>query len=358
MRKTLIAFIVAALAGPSSAAAHGSDPSDARLREAAIAQQPPPTPPRPRAPRVTMQGRSDAREEQRETSTKNVRIGGSGILDISNMVGNVEISRGGGNEAVIEFTKVARARTQEEARSLLPLVTVEINSRGERAEIRTHYAGADSMRRHRNVSVAVNFRIAVPPNTRITARTISGNLRATDIRGELSLVTTSGNVEIGNAARVTSAKSTSGNVELFNIDSDVALDAGTISGDVRVRSAKARRMEISTVSGKVTVQDVDTERLAAQTLSGDVEFAGSLASGGRYDLKSHSGNVRVQVLGGSGFEVEANSWSGTVHSEFAIAGADAERRQGRRKTIRGVVGDGSAVVNITTFSGNVYLVKK
>ena len=365
MRKTPILFVVAALALPATAGAQGAASARRVVEVQAVQQQqPPPQPPPPPpparpgrpAPRVYIDREQDGREEQRETFSKTVRIGRTGILDVQNLSGNIEIVRGGGDDATIEVTKIARARTQEEARALLPLVTVEINNRADRADIRTLYT-QDEGHRRRNFSVSVNYMIRAPQGTRITARSLSGNLKATDIRGELALETASGNVQIVNAARVTKAKTLSGNVELTNIDSDAALDAGTMSGNVIVRQAKARRMELGTVSGSVIVQDVETERLNATSLSGNVEFSGKLAKGGRYELKSNSGNVKVTVAGDSGFEVDASSWSGAVHSDFNVGGSE-EPTRGRRKVIRGVVGDGSAVVNITTFSGNVHLVKK
>ena len=349
MRNTLI-LLVALMATPATPAL-----ADA---QAAVQQTPPPQPPAPPRPaqRIYADRGQEAREEQRETFTKTVRIGRSGILDVQNLSGNIEIMRGGGDEVTIEVTKIARGRTQEQARELLPLVTVEINNRGDRADVRTIYPH-DEMRGRRNFHVSVNYMIRAPQNTRITARSISGNVKATEIRGELALETTSGNVHIVDAARVTRAKTTSGNVELTNIDSDAALEAGTMSGNVIVRQAKARRMALETISGSVIVLDVETERLGATSLSGNVEFSGKLSKGGRYELKSHSGNVKLIVAAGSGFEVEAHSWSGGVHSDFNIGGSE-EPTRGRRKIIRGVVGDGSAVVTITTFSGNVHLGKR
>ena len=360
MRKTPILFVVAALAVPGTAGAQ-SAAGARRVVQVQTVQQPPPPPPTPPparpATRVYVDRGQEGREEQRETFTKTVRLGANGVLDISNLSGNIEVRRGSGSDVAIEVTKIARARTADAARELLPLVTVEINARGERAEIRTIYGDGQPVR-GRNISVSVNYSVTAPQSTRIRAVTISGNVIANDIHGELSLMTTSGNVVISNAARVTAARSTSGNIELTNIDSDVALEAATVSGDVLVRSAKARRMTLGTVSGQVVIENVTTERLGAQTFTGNVEFSGAFAKGGSYELKSHSGNVRVVVGGGSGFAVDANSWSGHVQSDFAIGGADNEPTRGRRKVIRGVVGDGSAVVNITTFSGNVHLVKK
>ena len=118
-------------------------------------------------------------------------------------------------------------------------------------------------------------------------------------------------------------------------------------------------MELSTISGKVTMQDVACDRVEAHSLSGDVEFGGAVMKGGRYEFNSHSGNVRLAVSGGGGYEVEANSWSGNVQSDVALSGGVRDAGRGpRRKSVKGVVGDGSAVVEITTFSGNVHIIKR
>lgn len=345
MRKLLALLVAAALGLPAFAGAQTPPP-------------PPPATPTPRpAPRVFVESRQESRAEQRETFTKTVRIGNNGILDIANLSGNIEVRRGGGNDAVIEVTKIARGRTTEDAQEMLSLVTVDITPRGERADIRANYAPVES-RQRRGVNVSVNFVITAPQGTRVRATTLSGNLRATDIHGELALTTTSGNVQITNAERVAAAKSTSGSVELTNVNSELALEAGTVSGNVVARSVKARRLTLGTVSGNVVAHDVQTERLAALAFSGNVEFSGTLAKGGQYDLKSHSGDVRLVVDRGAGFTISANSWSGGIHSDLSIEGAERASDRTRRKVLNGVVGDGSAVVNITTFSGNVYLSKR
>ena len=345
MRKVVV-VLVAALGFPALVGAQTPPPP------------PPPATPRPApVPRVMAEGRQDSRAEQRETFSKTVRIGSNGILDIVNLSGNIEVRRGGGNDAVIEVTKIARGRTTEAAQELLPLVTVDITSRGDRAEIRTNYAPVES-RQRRGVNVSVNYAITAPQGTRVRAVTLSGNLRATDIHGELALTTTSGNVQITNAERVAAAKSTSGTVELTNVNSELALEAGTVSGDVVARSVKARRLTLGTVSGNVVAHDVQTERLAAKAFSGNVDFSGTLSKVGQYELTSHSGDVRLTVPSSAGFTITANSWSGNIHSDFAIEGAGPASDRGRRKVVNGVVGDGSASVMITTFSGSIHLSKR
>jgi DUF4097 and DUF4098 domain-containing protein YvlB len=110
----------------------------------------------------------------------------------------------------------------------------------------------------------------------------------------------------------------------------------------------------------VQVEDVQCDRVEAHSISGDVEFSGALARGGRYEITSHSGSVRVGVAGNTGFELEANSFSGSVRSDLTLANMSTGDDRGpmRRRALRGVYGDGSAVLNVTTFSGSVVIAKR
>ena len=174
-------------------------------------------------------------------SRRSSGLAGSGELDISNMTGDITIVRGGGNDATIEVTKVARAQTVDEAGSCCRWSQVEINERGNRTEVRTLYPQQDNnvYRNRRNFNVAVHYMITAPAGTRLSARSLTGNLRATEITGELSLVTTSGNVQVTRARSVASVKSTSGSIEVTETDSQTPIEASTISGNITVRQVKA-----------------------------------------------------------------------------------------------------------------------
>ena len=93
----------------------------------------------------------------------------------------------------------------------------------------------------------------------------------------------------------------------------------------------------------------------SHSVSGSVEFGGTLAKGGRYELNSHSGDVRVVLSGATGFELEANSFSGSIRSDLPLK---MQGDVGRRRSVQGVFGDGSAVLSVTTFSGSVVISRK
>lgn len=301
------------------------------------------------------------RQEQTERITRTLNIGSSGELDLTNIAGDIVVRQAGGSEARIEIVKTANARTVEDARQMLGLVQVEVSERNNRGEVRTRYPSRNERgSERRNINVSVAYNVSAPPGTRLTTRSISGSIKVEGIKGDLSLETVSGDVDISNAARVTAAKSISGNVAVSDSTLDGSADIGTISGTATVRGVQARRLSLNSISGNIIIDNVTAERIDGQAMSGDVQFASSLAPNGRYELKSHSGDVRVTVSGNTGFELEANSWSGSVRADIAgleQRSADTSGRT-RRRELRGTYGNGSAILIITTFSGDAIVTKR
>ena len=306
--------------------------------------------------------RDDNREEQSETISRTLKVS---ELDLSNLSGDITITRGG-NSVQVEAVKIARGRTAEDARDMLQYVTVEIAERGPRAEVKAVYRGHEERsRERRNINVSVRYTVTAPAATKISARSLSGSLRVTDITGELNLTSLSGDVVVTNGEHVMTAKSTSGDVQLENVRSPIGLDASSVSGTLTVRNSRAPRMRLNTISGNLAVRDSVSERIDAQSISGDVEFVSPLERNGRYDLSSHSGTIRVVPTGDAGFELDATSFSGSIRSELTLTnqtqgGADYGRPGGggRTRSLSGTFGDGSALLDVSTFSGTVIIGKK
>jgi DUF4097 and DUF4098 domain-containing protein YvlB len=349
MRKTHFIVLAAVLGAATTA---GAQPSRDRIRDSARAV----------VENFTTVHYQQGREEQTDRQTRTLKLGANGELSLSNIAGDITVTKGNGSDTTIEIVKTARARTADEAKAQLGLVNVEITERNSRAEVKTEYPRNDQSgwgwgRRGINVSVAYN--VSAPAGTRLTINSVSGSIRVSDVKGDLSVNTVSGGVRLANAGRIASAKSVSGGVEILDTQIDGALEAQSVSGSVTLRKVTARRVNVGSVSGMVQVDDVQCDRVEAHSISGDVQFAGVLAKGGRYELNSHSGSVRVGVTGTTGFELEANSFSGSVRSDLPLTSSSTGGENGmRRRSLRGVYGDGSAVLNVTTFSGSVVISKR
>jgi len=250
--------------------------------------------------------------------------------------------------------KRARARGEAEAKEQLALVEVEVTERAGRVEARTHYPRTEN----RSINVSVSYTVTAPAGIRVEARSISGDLRVSGIKGAVEAETTSGEVVIENGERVERAKSISGDVEVQGVKQDGTLEASSVSGDVRVRDVQVRRLELNSVSGDVEVGPITCETAEMKSTSGDVEYTGSLQRGGRYELRTHSGTVRLTITGEVGFELDASSFSGSIDSELPITIGGSTGGRSSRRSVRGTYGDGSASLELSAFSGNVIIRKR
>jgi DUF4097 and DUF4098 domain-containing protein YvlB len=281
------------------------------------------------------------------------QMGASGALELSNMAGDIVVTVGDGTEVTVHAVKRARAATEAEARQLLSEIDIEVTESAGRVEIRTRYP-----KKTHHSRAQVDYEVMVPAGTGVTLRSIAGRVRVSGVKGDVRAESVSGDVEISASQQVMRARSISGDVALTDAGSTDVLDASTVSGNLLLKHIKARAIEAQTVSGDVRLEGAASERAQVKSISGNLTFEGPLAHGGRYEFNSHSGEVRVVVRGGTGFQLAANTFSGKLRSEIPFTGPQAQPATheaggfpGQRQ-LRGTVGDGSALVVVQTFSGS------
>jgi DUF4097 and DUF4098 domain-containing protein YvlB len=297
--------------------------------------------------------------EVTERFTRTIRIGRTGAFELANVSGNVTITGGNGDEVRIDAVKRARSRDESDAKALLDELRIEVTELPNRVEVRTEHP-----RNRRNYSGSVDYTVTLPAGVDTTIKVVSGDVRVTNVKGELRAESISGNVVASGAARLAFAKSVSGNVDITDAASEAALSISTISGNLTGRTVKARALELSSVSGDVILTNVTCDRAMVKTTSGNVEYDGPLARAGRYEMHAHSGSVRLGVTSTTGFELEATTFNGDVRSDFPLTlRAGMEDRGARRgprfnRSIRGSYGDGGAIVTLKSFSGDIVITKR
>jgi DUF4097 and DUF4098 domain-containing protein YvlB len=299
--------------------------------------------------------------EQVEKFTRSVKVGDGAVLDLSHLAGDVRVTGGGGSDIKIDATKRVRHRDADEAKRLLEALRIEVNTFNNRVEVRTIYPRRTSTRGN-SISANVDYVIEVPSGIAVALKSVSGDLTVSNVRGEVRLEAISGNVSITNTPNVAIAKTVSGNVTASDIGSQTALVLSTVSGTVIATGLKVRSLDAGSVSGDVRLTGSQIERLEASSVSGNIEFDAPLVKGGRYEFTSHSGNVRVLLSGNTGFELDADTFSGSVRSDVPVTlrtlGRTERERRGSTRAIRGTFGDASAILSVRSHSGSVVITKK
>jgi len=298
-----------------------------------------------------------AQTDVTERFSRTAHLDQNGTFDLSNVSGNIVITGGAGRDVAIEAIKRVQRPNQNAARALLQLIDIQVVEQANRVEVRT------VVPRPRNFPGSVDFTVSVPEDASVTVKTLSGNVRATNIKGELRAETVSGNVVAAASLKLEALKCVSGDIEIIDDAADDLVTASTVSGNITVRGLKARAIQLGSVSGNIRVDDAQSERMAVKAVNGNIDYAGDLARNGRYEFVSHSGDIRLMLSGTTGFELQANSFSGSVQSDFAVNRRGAARGEGQARDrtprgIRGGFGDVSAMLMVRAFSGNISITRR
>ena len=297
-----------------------------------------------------LQRDSEFKFQQTNKETRTIPLGASGALDLRNVSGDITVTAVSGNEATIEIIKESRGRTEADAKQGLADVTVQIDHRGERASVAT----VEPPRRDRQpYRVSVTYIVKTPAGTRVNINSLGGDVVVTGIKGDTGVEVAGGDITVS-GSRVSRVKTMGGDVRLTDVDSDGMLDVGTLGGNIEITRAKARRLAAETMGGDLTARDVAAEDASLKTMAGDVVFGGPLARNGRYELRTHSGEVHFDVSGNAGFELDATTFSGTVR---AAAELGLKPTTSTNRSLRGTVGDGSARIYMSSLSGDVLITK-
>lgn len=206
---------------------------------------------------------------------------------------------------------------------------------------------------------------------RVKAGSGSGNVTVETATGDTVVEASSGNVVVSNVGGSLVVEASSGNVDVDKVESDLYVNA--LSGNVDVVDAKgnakisalsgnttlqrvAGRVEINSASGSIYMTEIGGE-VDAQTASGDVRFAGTLLDGGRYKLKTTSGNVEMRIQADPpGFTATLASYSGEIETEFPITIQPPLKGSANRR-LTGKYKEGTASLELVTFSGTAVLGK-
>ena len=211
---------------------------------------------------------------------------------------------------------------------------VEVSVEGDRADefVIDRVGGRVLLRtpessRSRWDSFAVTVRM--PPGCGLQVRAASADVAAEVDLGSLSVDVASGDLGVGNVRGDVAVRAASGDVEIGTVDGDAAVN--TASGDIRLREVKGRAV-LDSASGDVRL-GAALGALSASTQSGGLEVGRYV--GGDLECNSTSGNVRIGLPPGRALEVEVDTVSGDIRSDFPTGDGDGSAARLRVKTVSG-----------------------
>jgi len=252
--------------------------------------------------------------------------GGSVILGI--VSGEIRVVAGSGNEIRISAsiergrleTSFARNRVSVEARS--------VNNRMGDAR----------------------FELTVPVGTRVRATAVSGDIMIRGTQDEVEVGTVSGDVSVSETGKMLKVGTVSGSLDLTRIAG--RQEVSTVSGSARVVDVSGE-LTLSAVSGRLTVRDARVTTLRASSVSGEISYDGLFARDGSYQFNSHSGSIEFGVPANAGADLDVQTFSGRISSDFPLTLRPGETVGRRNRRMQFTIGAGGARISAESFSGHV-----
>lgn len=221
----------------------------------------------------------------------------------------------------------------------------------------------------RGTEAWADLKILVPAGKSVAVYIGVGELGATRVSADLRLSASSARVTVNGTKGNLVATAGSGGVEVRGAaGDDVRLETG--SGGVTANDVNGKRLRIATGSGGVSGSGLTSEDLDISVGSGSIRVDDARAprtrlsagSGGirmefaspvkALDVDAGSGGVTVAIAGTVNAEVDVQTGSGGIESDFPVQVNRMERNR-----LHGQIGDGSGHIRIHSGSGSVRLRK-
>ena len=192
--------------------------------------------------------------------------------------------------------------------------------------------------------VSIDYEITAPRQTALTATTGSGNVVANGFTGDFKVGSGSGDLTLESMNGSANASTGSGNIRIRSLTGAAKLDTG--SGDLELEQTTKAEVQARTGSGNIRLRNAQ-DSIRASTGSGDIEING--APNADWRLTTGSGTINISLAGGSKFNLDASTGSGTVHCDQPIT------MQGslNKHHVQGTVNGGGPTMRIETGSGDV-----
>ncbi len=247
----------------------------------------------------------------------------------------------------IEFSTWDRAEAQVRGEAGDDVKEVEIKATSNGIQVRVH-----NRKNTRHID-GTDLYLRIPESASIEADSVSADITVTGSQGEsIVLNTVSGDLEVEATPKRLELHSVSGDVEFEGSSARSTVES--VSGEITLVGLSGENT-VSTVSGDVSLEAGEISRGRFEAVSGDMTLELALGDGGRLTCDSMSGDVELLLPGSQEAEFTAQSYSGSISTDF---GTSSHVARGPGEMLEHREGDNGAQIRLETFSGDISIRKQ
>jgi|SRR5208282_1811936 len=248
------------------------------------------------------------------------------VVVIDNIVnGRIEVKSWKNSEVVVTSTSVPGK------------VAIEVEQVGDRIDINASSL-VPSSEPH---EVEANFQLLVPEQTELQLRTQTGLILVEQVNGDMKLQSVAGDVHLKEVSGYIIVKTTGGSL---------------------VCTLCSGKLEFNSISGGAQILQPSLSSVNLMTTTGNILYDGDFLRTGLYTMNSGRGLVEVRFSGTDSFDLNAQTYRGTVDNQaadFLKPDTHGSKHHSRyAHSLFATAGQGLAKVELSSYSGTIRILKR
>jgi DUF4097 and DUF4098 domain-containing protein YvlB len=252
------------------------------------------------------------------------------VVILDNIVnGRIEVKSWKNPEVVVTSTSVAGK------------VAIDIEQVGDRIDINA--TGLEASTGPHDVEA--NFQLVVPEQTELQLKTQTGLILVEQVNGDMKLQSVAGDIHLKEVSGYIIVKTTGGSL---------------------VCTMCSGKLEFNSISGSAQILQPSLNNLNVMTTTGNILYDGDFLRTGLYTMNSGRGLVEVRFSGNDSFDLNAQTFRGSVENKAAdYVKPDTHGKSHSKsefsnnlRSVSGTVGQGSAKVDLSSYSGTIRILKR
>jgi DUF4097 and DUF4098 domain-containing protein YvlB len=264
---------------------------------------------------VTVEPETESREGRDHDDT--FSVDGPPRLEVENFNGRVEVVGGGPGGSVRIKAEIRNPNN----------VDYRLSQDGNTIRVEAKRKGKIGIFQFIGMHRGTHISATVPTNAEVAIHTSNGRILLKKVEGKVSLQTSNGRIMIDDVKGSIEARTSNSCIEAFRV-----------SGDV----------DLHTSNGRITIEE-GNGTFNAVTDNGSVQFDGEFDSGGKNQLKTSNGSLKVRLRGEPSLKLEASTTNGSVNCSQPLS----EQGLSGKNHLAGTIGSGDASLTLRTTNGSI-----
>ena len=330
------------------------------------------------------------RQEYAFEEERSITLEAGASITVQNISGRIDVRGWGGDHVRVTTTKRVKAGSREEAREWAEKIEIIIEKNGQElfVEAKRPRDWTESLESlldgifQKKPSASVDFEIDTPRDVHVEISSVSGDISARNIIGEVDIDVVSGDIEIHDTGSDVTIDAISGDMVIKEVAGNVDVDA--VSGDTRLQNIGGN-VRIDVTSGDVIAEGVDGNlyidgtsgdvsatdifgdinidvtsgdihvvqkagELRIDTSSGDVAVETAMIKAGRYTVETSSGRITFRVPSDASSAIDMETSGGRITAKLPMTIESMSRTH-----LVGTLGDGEGEIVLSTSGGDIDL---